>query len=221
MTLVFSVQEIGDFPDLISRPRFATYLDHVNGDRYRALQFYIWNAQLSAAFMIPLQLCEVAVRNGIVEALEKVHGQNWHKSAGFVRSLPQLKGSGYQPSRDLRILAAKHLSSGKVVAELKFAFWQYLFTKGQDGRLWSPHLAHCFPGYDQTLSIEQARASMFDGINQVRSFRNRIAHHEPIFTRNIVTDYDRIRQLIKWRRPSVANWLDANQTVRLLLSARP
>lgn len=221
MPLAFTAQQLQDFPELISGPRFATFLAHTNGDRHKALEFYIWNVQLSAAFMVPLQLCEVAVRNGIVEAVEKVHGANWHNAAGFVRSLPYLNRPGYQPQDDLRVQAAKQPSAGKVVAELKFAFWQHLLTKGQDARLWLPHFAVCFPGYDTALSIKQARASMYHELERVRFFRNRIAHHEPIFTRNLVTDYERIRQLIEWRRPSVAVWMDANQTVQNLLQAQP
>lgn len=220
MPLAFSAQELHDFPELISTPRFGTYLAHANGDAHKALEFYMWNVQLSAAFMVPLQLCEVAVRNGAVEAIEKEYGANWHSSKGFSYTLPRLR-TGYQPAADLQDQATRQPSAGKVVAELKFAFWQYIFTKGQDGRLWLPHFTTCFPGYDTTLAVKQARASMYHEVWQLRLFRNRIAHHEPIFTRNLVTDYERIRQLIEWRRPSVAAWMDANQTVTATLAARP
>lgn len=220
MPLAFSVQELQDFSELISSPRFGTYLAHTNGDRHKALEFYIWNVQLSAAFMVPIQLCEVAVRNGAVEAIEAEYGANWHASRGFAYTLPRLR-YGYQPADDLQHQSGRQPSAGKVVAELKFAFWQYLFTRGQDARLWLPHFTTCFPGYDTALTVKQARASMHHEVELVRHFRNRIAHHEPIFTRNLVTDYERIRQLIEWRRPSVAAWMDTNQTVTALLAARP
>lgn len=221
MPLAFTAQELQDFPELISGPRFNTFLTHANGDYHKALEFYIWNVQLSAAFMVPLQLCEVAVRNGVVEAIEKVHGASWRSAVGFVRSLPHLNRPGYQPQNDLREQAAKQPSAGKVVAELKFAFWQHMFTKGQDARLWLPHFVNCFPGYNAALTVKQARASMHHELGLVRSFRNRIAHHEPIFTRNLVAEYERVRQLVEWRRPSVAAWMDANQTISALLSSPP
>lgn len=37
---------------------------------------------------LPLQICEVAIRNAVVEAIELVHGPNWPWSRGFRRSLP-------------------------------------------------------------------------------------------------------------------------------------
>jgi hypothetical protein len=32
---------------------------------------------ISSALIVPLQVCEVAVRNGIAEAIEAIHGANW------------------------------------------------------------------------------------------------------------------------------------------------
>ena len=42
-----------------------------------ALALYAWNAQVSAAMMAPLHICEVAVRNAVAEAIEAVYGPNW------------------------------------------------------------------------------------------------------------------------------------------------
>ena len=56
------------------------------------------------------------------------------------------------------------------------------------------------------FDIPQARASMFDDIQRIRVFRNRIAHHEPIFARQLTEDRDRIGRLIHWR-PLSAGWL--------------
>lgn len=142
----FSNEELHVLPDIISPPRFATYLQAMNNNKEAALLLYQWNLQISAALIVPLQVCEVAVRNGVVEVLEKVHGPNWPWSNGFIRSLPVPKKIWhYNPQNDLQKVAGRMPTAGKVVAELKFAFWEKVFTAGQDTRLWFPHLRSAFP----------------------------------------------------------------------------
>ena len=91
----FTPDRLRDLPYVISAPRFATYLQAVGNDRDRAPALYEWNLTLSAAFIVPLQVCEVAVRDGVAEAIEQVHGATWPWSNGFLRSLPQPK-TGYR-----------------------------------------------------------------------------------------------------------------------------
>src|SRR3546814_1821174 len=62
-------------------------LQAMGNDREKALALYEWNLDLSSALIVPLQVCEVAVRNGIAEAIEHVHGANWPWNNGFIRSL--------------------------------------------------------------------------------------------------------------------------------------
>ena len=128
--LPFTPDELRDLPGVISAPRFATYLQATGNDRQQALALYEWNLTLSAQFIVPLQVCEVAVRNGVAEAIEKVHGATWPWSNGFLRSLPRSKRStDYNPEVDLRNTAARQPTTGKVVAELKFAFWKDLHRR--------------------------------------------------------------------------------------------
>ena len=167
-----------------------------------------------------VQFCEVAVRNGAVDALERTFGENWHLNRGFYRTLPRLHGR-YQPSDDIATCASRLPTAGKVVADLKFAFWQYLFVKGQDERMWNTQMAIAFPDRDPSLSVAQARAQMHGDIEKVRFLRNRIAHHEPIFSRRLDEDRDRIQKLVTWRRAGTGAWLASVQTVTNLLDRRP
>ena len=68
----FTPQEIADLQEVISAPRFATYLQATQGHVEQALQLYAWNMEVSAAFMAPLHLCEVAIRNAAADAIEAV-----------------------------------------------------------------------------------------------------------------------------------------------------
>lgn len=218
----FTAAELHDLPKVLSAPRFATYLQATGNDRSRALALYEWNLDLSSAFMAPLHICEVAVRNGVAEAIERVHGATWPWSNGFLRSLPRPRNTfAYNPERDLRAVAARQPTTGKVVAELKFAFWGNIFTAGQDSRIWNAHFATSFPGAPITLSVAVARATAFRHLHTIRLLRNRIAHHEPIFSRNAAQDYSTIRELVGWRSPIAAAWLDRKQSVLGLLPLRP
>src|SRR3546814_5975576 len=76
---------------------------------------------------------------------------------------------------------------------LKFAFWENIFTVGQDSRIWNAHFRTCFPGAPQGQPTPQCRATAYADLQIIRRLRNRIAHHEPIFMRNIADDYQRIR----------------------------
>lgn len=216
----FTTAQIDKLPEVISAPRFATYLRARRNDKADALALYEWNIRISSAFLLPLQICEVAIRNGVVEAIEKVHGANWPWSNGFIRSLPSTR-RGYNPGDDLQMTARRMPTAGKVVADLKFAFWQYMFTAGQDERLWRKHLLESFPGVDPAASVSVVRASAFDTLRSIRSFRNRIAHHEPIFTRDARSDYDLIREMVRWRSVVAAEWMDGIQGVDALIGAKP
>ena len=219
---MFTAAELQDLPGVISAPRFATYLQARGNDVADALALYQWNLELSAAFMVPLQVCEIAARNGVAEAIEKVHGPDWPWSTGFVRSLPVPRTpTHYNPQIDLRAVAAREPTTGRVVAELKFAFWEKVFTVGQDARLWLPHFRTSFPGVPATTSVPVARAAAFAALQHVRHFRNRIAHHEPIFARNTAADYALIHEVIGWRSPTGAAWMNNIQRVTALIQVKP
>lgn len=216
----FTPPQITAFEALISAPRFGTYLREASGDRNLALRLYCWNADLSAAFYPLLQFAEVAVRNGAVEAIEKEFGANWHHNRGFKYSLPMKRGR-YRPRDDLQSCAERLPTAGKVVAELKFVFWQYLFIAGQDRRLWNKHFFTAFPGADHTGSVADAREDLHNDIQAIRIFRNRIAHHEPIYGRDLPEEQRLIRKTIHSRRPEAAAWIDGFERITTLLAQRP
>jgi hypothetical protein len=218
----FTQDENLHLPSVISTPRFQTYLTSTAQDRVKALELYQWNLEISAAFMIPLQVCEVSTRNGILTAIETAYGLNWHQSQTFKNSLP--KNGYYKPYRDFEKTSANlvqrhQLSPGKIVAELKFVFWEYMMTARHDTRLWRPYFNLCFPNIQAPWP--SARANVRDRIETVRGLRNRIAHHEPIFSRPLAAEYAHIIELIDWRNPTAATWVQKIQNVTTLLAAKP
>jgi len=216
----FTPEEIHSLPAVLSAPRFATYLAEKASDKHAALELYRWNMELSAAFLVPLQICEVSVRNSIVTAIEATYGANWPLEKGFVISLRNPPW-GYSPRRDLTELAAKLPTSGKIVAELKFIFWERMFTRSHDAAIWNPHFRTAFPNADDTKTVQQLRAEGFDKLQKVRDLRNRIAHHEPIFRRSIQEEYQRIRAIVAWTDQTAADWLDKVETVTGMAGLKP
>ena len=221
----FTSDEQRELPDIISQPRFATYLGATNNDIPLALSLYQWNLEVSAAFIVPLQMCEVAARNGVVLALEATYGQTWHLNQSFIQSLPQ-QNAGYCARRDFnstsRALQRRGLlTAGKLVADLKFAFWENMLTRRHDNRLWRHHFRVSFPHTNNLVPFHNARQTANHNLEKVRRLRNRIAHHEPIFNRNTMEDYNRIREIVSWRSPTSANWIDKITLVPLLVTQKP
>lgn len=187
-----------------------------------ALNLYIWNAQISGAFLTPLHICEVVLRNAVADAVEQLYGARWPWAPGFEQSLPTPR-AGYNPRQDLFNGRRNAHSVGKVIPELKFMFWQSMFTRRHDVRLWKPYLRGVLPGLDATKPIADLRKEIYDDLEHVRLLRNRIAHHEPIFTRNLPDDLQRIYRLIGLRSQEATAWVMLHHDAQLqaLLQAKP
>lgn len=218
----FSPDQLHHLPNALSAPRFATYLQARGGDRADALALYRWNIEVSSAFLVPLHVLEVTLRNAIVEAIEGVHGGTWPWSAGFIRSLPNPPAPNYSPTRDLRALCQKHQTAGKIIADLKFVFWEKMLTSRHQGRLWGNAFPVVFPNAPQVLGgSAQNRADLRNDVEEIRKLRNRIAHHEPIFTRALHDDLDRMVRAVRWRCDTTADWLLGIDPVAPLLAKMP
>jgi hypothetical protein len=107
-----SITTIQAVKNSLSLPRIGTYeaaLDSAGNPitSRQALHLYAWNAQVSAALMAPLHICEVVVRNAVSDALEAVYGQDWPRSVGFEQSLPA-PHYGYSQLKDVRAACRAH-----------------------------------------------------------------------------------------------------------------
>ena len=203
----------------LSPPRLSTYL-HALRDRPpsldRALELYVWNAQLSAALMTPISVCEVVIRNAVDDGLTALHGVNWPWHHGFFLSLP-LEG---RKSLDAARNKPASTSTGKVIAELNFGFWEYMFTAPFDAALWTPHLARVLPNLP-TMPVNMGRRHVRDELFKLRRLRNRIAHHEPLLTLNVQQTMNEIEALIALRCQDTAAWMAQTNNLAPLVAARP
>jgi hypothetical protein len=169
---------------------------------------------------MPLHICEVVMRNAVAEALEGVYGDRWPWSQTFETSLPSPTG-GYDPRKDLQNSRKRQDSVGKVIPELKFVFWQKMFTGRYDDRIWNKYLREVLPNTESNRSVTEARQYIYAQLEQVRQLRNRVAHHEPIFARDLARDLATSLALIELRCIVTAAWATRNQKVTALLLVRP
>lgn len=204
----------------LSGPRSSTYIAATGGDTVKAMALYGWNARVAAALMLPSHFAEIATRNAVSDALTAVYGPQWPWNITFEQSLPTPKGNAYNPQRDLLQTRSREQTTGKVIAELKFAFWQSMFTARHDVRIWDQQILTLFPNATNGTA-RQIRAQIRDDLEGIRKLRNRMAHHEPIFTRNLADDLARMLDLIELRSDATAQWVRAMEEVSTILTERP
>ena len=190
----------------LSSIRLSRYLQKT-GNTSDALKLYLWNSEISGALLPILSLCEVTLRNSIDVALTNIYGENWAYNEVFRLSLPDTK-KGFNSRQEIINLSKKHKNSpNQIITEAKFIFWQTLFTKRHDERIWNTQLSKCFPNMELLSSIPEGRTEIYQTIEKIRKLRNRIAHHEPIFYLNIHEKYNLICRLIGFRCKTTENWI--------------
>lgn len=94
---------------------------------------------------------------------------------------------GFNPTKDLITARQNKATTGSVIPEFKFVFWQTMFTSRFDVRIWDPHLRAVMPHLDPSKTVQQLRGLIYTELEQLRKLRNRIAHHEPIFMRTLAS----------------------------------
>jgi len=190
--------------DLAARSKGASHDDAVN--------LYEWNAELASALLLPLHLFEVVLRNAIHEALTLTYRERWPWDNRFLYSVPQKHGR-YEPRKDVQQKASWYPTTGKVIPELKFVFWEQMLSSRYDVAIWEPRLTTVFPNLPGGVAASAAARELARDVSVVRSIRNRVAHHEPIFSKNITEVMDAIHRVSSYRSADVGVWVKAAHRV--------
>jgi hypothetical protein len=193
----------------ISLPRLQTYLIETTNDLDAALALYEYNMRLSEAFYIPLQSLEICLRNTIDECMCNTYGIDW-----FVNRNAPLNNVAKDEIQEAynEIKKPPPIYPGDVVAELKFAFWVGLLGPKYDSSLWRRSL---YKGFQ--VGKGQKRSDVHGRLNALRRFRNRVAHHEPIFKRDILETHDEIIEAIGWMCRDTMAWARHHSRVPLVI----
>ena len=109
----------------------------------------------------------------------------------------------------------KDVHPSRVVSELPFGFWKYLLSKRYESSLWTQCLRHAFPGLQP-----QRRSLVFSSVHESHVLRNRIAHHEPIFNRDLRADSQRIFSVLEWIDVTPSIWARSLSRVESIWAER-
>ena len=192
-----------EYEKAFSQARLNKYIGACNGNPTKALTLYRHNVKLCQKFYGILNIFEVILRNAINDHYKTVFNDaDWIKN-----QLQTGKMLENTPQRNevLRILDSLNnngrYSNDRVVSSVSFGFWTHLFTK-QPFRLGGQNLLQIFPNRTHGLG----QRAIFNELMSIKTFRNRIAHHEAIcFNSNDQIDvtmvqekYDLILKYIKF-----------------------
>ena len=200
----------------------STYVRAVpRQDKEEAIRLYIWNIALSSAFYGMLQILEVTLRNAMHGQLAANYGPAWYDNQLVGLDDGGTTDSRYEDAVDAHGRPTYITRSNRgwtVFRFLGLSSWTWGRIAELNRRanyemtLWRPVLHHAFP-HARSLTRKQAHAAL----DRLRTLRNRIAHHEPIFAREHTVDYDLILEVTGWISPTARQWLDHHNRVHALL----
>lgn len=219
---------------LLSTPRLDTYSRACGGSVPDGLELYRWNLDISMALFESIHYFEVAFRNNIDGAMTKWFDATHPPAAGAPLLHwfdPDTSHSGGKTPAELSGLNSnsrgivrfaqdnagrRHspVESGHIVAELSMGFWQFLLKQTGKNVIWTDALRHAFV---PTVKQKRLEAS----VKQLVDMRNRIAHHEPIFSLNLAAEYENLIQSAEVVEVGLGWWIDTTSRVDAVLRRKP
>lgn len=198
-----------DFVQVMSSPRMQRYCQACGNDTRKAMTLYRLNLKLSQESFTIISCFEIAIRNAIDKHYKDIYGNDWLRNA-------QMAGGIFSVNRcriTRQIITSAYNKLGnqythnKLVAEMDFGFWRFLFAQPQFYAA-GQSLLRAFPSKPtSTPVIQYNHTYVFNEMGKINKFRNRIAHHEPICFRTntsvidstyIKTNYQIIQNLFSW-----------------------
>lgn len=200
---------------VIGPDRFGLYIAEA-GNLSDALRLYSWNAAIAGAFLGPISMVEVALRNAISRELRAAFGPIWYDDSAFLAldATPRTRNNIDTSKRRIaRAVPARRITEGRVVAEMYLSFWVYLLRPALNRTLW-PALRPAFKSYTHRKTVVRY-------LEPLIPFRNRVAHHEPIFNRRPVDMYDGLLVLANMLSDDLAGWIEHHARIRDVLANGP
>jgi len=197
---------LADVRPTIGTARLEAY--RAGGSDLDMLARYHWNIALGESLYPALSGLEVALRNSIHQAGARFFtNDRWFDDPSVIR----LEGREQKQLADAKQELARRRQPpdmGRIIAELRLAFWTGLLNAPYERRLWDPGaglglLPAAFP---RVTNRYRSRQPLFDRMNKIRLLRNRIAHYEPIWNWNrpsLAAQHHEIIETIGWINPAM------------------
>lgn len=207
----------------LSKQRLGGYRHSVDTDELDCVARYLWNMALSSALNYSGHVFEVTLRNAIYDASLKIVDVSllylpdincWLDAETQGAKKPLLYAKERDAVRNAKTYLGQDLhqrTPGHLISKLGLGFWVQLTssvygTLRADGpKLWPPGLKLAFPSkYPAPSTPTQLdREKVFERLHEIRELRNKIAHHEPIWDRDLAEDYRMILDTLGWMNPGM------------------
>tara|TARA_B110001469_G_C9599443_1_gene297784 strand:- start:122 stop:790 length:669 start_codon:yes stop_codon:yes gene_type:complete len=162
---------------------------------------YLLNMALCESLYSPLQMAEIALRNGIHRELS-----THFKTAEWFRN--QVSQTAWQlrkvkEAEEMLRAKAKPVTSGRIVAEMNFGYWTSYFNKAHAGS----GLGHLLASkvFIHAPRRQRNMKTLDQRWKRIRDLRNRVFHHERILHWNdLDQQHAEILEAIHWISPELA-----------------
>ena len=220
------------FEEYFSSSRVERYRVAVGDSKVNTVILYKANLKVSQAFHPLLGVLEVIIRNRLNDLfVEYFDDKDWliNQKSGFMND-PSLrfkhKRTGEIKIKDFikrevekaetKILKTNSkITSGKIIAEQSFGFWtdffevhNYKLLKGKPIQIF------------KYLPSGYGRKEVNELLNNIRRFRNRVNHNEPICFKddnidfsNTLIVYNSIIKILSWINPDIISFISEIDTV--------
>jgi hypothetical protein len=189
----------------LSPARIQRYEDAVGDGLTAAMDLYLWNIDLSAAFYAIVQGVEVVLRNALSEQMEELHRSRGYDGSWFDDPFGLLDARRRADIDEARVHLRRDghpATQDRLITQMSFGFWRYLLATHNEHTLWVPALHKAFPH-----APTRHRRYVSGRVERLHYLRNRIAHHEPLFKRRLSRDVEEAHEVVEAICPTSANWL--------------
>lgn len=208
----------------LSRPRHNRYLTATANNKNRARRLYNANIRLAQAMHPILTQFEVVLRNSLnLQLSSHFTDTDWiiNQKNGFMRN-PSLAHSRYFLRSSVIKTENKlnrrgiPVTSGKIISDQTFGFWIALFLSHHYSLIAGQPI-HIFVNKP---AIED-RARIYSKLNDIRNFRNRVNHCEPLCFNGHNIDCTetlniraKLYDLIRWIEPDLVPFFESIDNVQ-------
>ena len=194
----------------LSKQKLEPYLKETNGGKDKALNLFKYNLELSSQMYKALQIFELSTRNIFNIYLSRRYGNNWINRKEI---LSGNNNKNYKLNNDIEKIKNKFIEDKKpfdtndIIANLTLGFWVNLLSFDNNDKLWQPSLKKIFIGYDRSIIHET--------FLNIKEIRNRIAHQETIFNKNIDKTHTNICFILKIYSNNLYKWFQDECNIKI------
>lgn len=190
------------FETIISKPRLDSYRKYFHTRTPdEAIGLYMWNSEVSTCFSSLMAFFEIALRNSIHRSMSLHYSSGTSSSIHWYDTIwAQLKHGSKAKINDVRhkqtnagpVLIVPPPTPDEIVSRVSFGFWPNVL-----GTVNPAHADKIFPvifpfhplsATPLDWSVKARRRQALAFIYELNDFRNRIAHHEPLWKFSAIKD---------------------------------